>query len=469
MLIFAQDTAEKHKKLGKIQMKSKKIKEPSNDLFLQRLDLMCDPRQDLIKLSHVIPWDFFEAEFEGFYSTEGRPAKPIRLMVGLLLLKQLENLSDERVCEAWRRDCYMQYFCGEEFFRWEQPCTPSELVHFRHRIGEKGVEKIFEASVNLHRDAIEKEDEVVADTTVQEANVTYPTDTKMRRKIIEKMWSMGEEAGVKWKRSYVRTVPRLLATLRTRSNRTKKNRRKAEKKLKTLGGSLIREFRRKASSGWLTIYREDLELFEKVLKQGRTDKGKIYSLHDPEVLCIAKGKAHKKYEFGRKASVVVTAKSGVIVGAKSFEENLYDGDTLEPALLQVRGITGKWPRNCLVDKGYRGRPQVVDTKIELPKPIPKSLTSYAKAKERKRKGRRSAIEPVIGHLKSDFRMARCFLKGALGASQNVMLAAAAWNLRKWVLLVLIWRLVQSLRIPMVRPSIPGNRVRTHPFSPLASF
>ena len=444
-------------------MKSKKQKDPTNDLFLQRLDFMCDPRQALVKLAEVLPWDYFEKEFEGLYSEEGRPAKPIRLMVGVLLLKQLENLSDERVCEAWRRDPYMQYFCGEEFFRWNQPCDPTDLIYFRKRLGEEGVEKIFAASVNLHQQSIEKEDEVVADTTVQEANVTYPTDTKMRRKIIERMWKMGEEAGVKWSRSYVRTVPKLLATLRTRSNRMVKNRRKAEKRLKTLGGRLIREFRRRASSGWLTVYREDLELFEKVLKQGRTDKGKIYSLHDPEVLCIAKGKAHKKYvprnavtteakrQFGRKASVVMLAKSGVIVGAKSFKENLYDGDTLDPALWQVRRITGKWPRNCLVDKGYRGRPEVVDTKIELPRPIPKSLTTYEKAKERKRRGRRSAIEPVIGHLKSDFRMARCFLKGAFGASMNLMLAAAAWNLRKWVLFVFIWRLVQKLKRAYVPP------------------
>jgi len=433
-------------------MKSKKKKQPTNDLFLQRLDDMCDPRQGLVKLSHVIPWDYFEKEFEGLYSKVGRPAKPIRLMVGLLLLKQLENLSDERVCEAWRRDCYMQYFCGEEFFRWEAPCDPTELVYFRDRLGEKGVEKIFAMSVKLHEGSVEKEDEVVADTTVQEANVTYPTDIKLRRKIIENLWKMGDEAGVQWNRSYVRTVPKLLATLRTRSNRMMRPRRKAEKRLKTLAGRLIREFRRKASSGWNLIYEKDLALFEQVLGQARTDKGKIYSLHDPTVQCIAKGKAHKKYEFGRKASVVMLAQSGVIVGAQSHEENLYDGDTLDSALLQVKKITGKWPRKCLADLGYRGRPEVADTKIELPKSLPKTLTPYQRAKERRRRARRSAIEPVIGHLKSDYRMARCFLRGSLGASQNVMLAATAWNLRKWVLFVLIYGLIQRIKKSLVNVS-----------------
>lgn len=460
MLKIDQNYGVKRKKLIEVVMKPQKKKKEGNDLFLQRLDLMLDQRNELYRMAHALDWEFFEGCFEAMYSEQGRPAHPIRLMVGLLLLKQLKNLSDEEVCAAWKENPYMQYFCGEEFFRWEQPCAPSDLVYFRKRIGEGGVEKILQATVNLHREKVEQEQEVVADTTVQEANVTYPTDTKLRRKVIEKMWKLGEEAGVKWDHSYVRVVPKLLRVLRTRSNRLKKQRRKAERKLKTLAGRLIREYERKASPGWKLILREELDLYKQVLAQKRHDRNKVYSLHDPGVNCIAKGKAHKKYEFGRKGSVVMLRDSGVIVGAKSFEENLYDGDTLDAALWQVKQITGKSPESCLVDLGYRGRPQVMDTRIEMPKPISKNLSPYHRKKERMRRARRSAIEPVIGHLKNDYRMARCFLKGTMGADQNIMLAAAAWNLRKWVLFGVILNLVQNLlRQSQPHPLIPDQSIK----------
>jgi IS5 family transposase len=130
-------------------------------MFQQDLELLLDPREGLVKLARRIPWEVFEEAFSGYYSEVGRPAKPVRQMVGLLLLKQLKNLSDERVCEEWRQNPYFQYFCRERFFQWGFPCDPSELVHSRKRIGEEGVEKIFTVSVELHRDKIEKEDELV--------------------------------------------------------------------------------------------------------------------------------------------------------------------------------------------------------------------------------------------------------------------------------------------------------------------
>lgn len=422
---------------------------------------MLDQRQGLYKLANVLDWTKFDEAFEGLYSERGRPGLPIRRMVGLLLLKQVMNLSDERVCELWQQNPYMQYFCGEKHFQWALPCDPSELVYFRGRIGREGMETILKATVELHRDKVEKETEVVADTTVQEADVTYPTDVKLRRKIIEKMWKMGEEEGVKWDHSYTRTVPKILAILRTRSNSMVKARRKAKKKLKTIAGRLIREFERKASPAVELLRREELELFKKVLAQKRTDTDKIYSLHDPTVRCIAKGKAHKKYEFGRKASVVMLRDSGVIVGATSFEDNLYDGDTLYESLWQVSRVTGSFPESCLVDRGYKGRARVEDTEIVHPKTLPKSLTGRRRKEERKRRARRSAIEPVIGHLKSDFRMARCFLHGAKGAENNLLMAAAAWNLRKWILFVPIFLrnrlLVETLIHRLYRESVQRLR------------
>ena len=413
-------------------MKPKPRSKESAHLFQQDLEHLLDQRQPLYKLAKRLPWSELEKAFESYYSKIGRPALPTRLMAGLLLLKQLENLSDERVCQAWQRDPYMQYFCGERYFQWKLPCEPSELVHFRGRMGQEGVETILKMTVELHADKVDKEKELVADTTVQEANVKFPTDTRLHVNCIEKLWRMGEVAAVSWRRSYVRTVPTLLARLRTRSNRLVKERKKCRRKIKTIAGRLLRDFKRNVGLSGELCYAEDLKLIKRVLGQKRRDKNKIYSLHDPEVLCIAKGKAHKKYEFGRKASVTMLRDSGVIVSAVSFKDNRYDGDTLKPALEQVSEMTGKSFESVLVDKGYRGIKNVAGVGVVIPAKISKKLSYYHQKKRRKRNARRAAIEPVIGHLKSDHRMARCFLKGASGAGLNLALAAAAWNLKKWI-------------------------------------
>lgn len=413
-------------------MKPKSRKSESAELFQQDLEHLLDQRQPLYKLANHLPWDELSGLLECYYSDIGRPALPIRLLAGLLLLKQLENLSDERVCEAWQRDPYMQYFCGERYFQWKLPCEPSELVHFRKRIGEGGVEKILRMTVQLHGSKVLEESELVADTTVQEANVHFPTDTRLHVDCIERLWRMGEREGMSWRRSYVRTVPGLLARLRTRSNRLVKDRKKCRRQIKTIAGRLLRDFKRTVGSTAEALYGQELDLIERVLRQKRHDKNKVYSLHDPGVLCIAKGKAHKQYEFGRKASVTMLRDSAVIVSAVSFKENLYDGDTLAPALEQAYQMTGKTFESVLVDKGYRGRKNVGATAVVIPGKINKRLSAYHRTKQRKRNARRAAIEPVIGHLKSDYRMARCFLKGALGAGVNLMLAAAAWNVKKWL-------------------------------------
>jgi IS5 family transposase len=440
--LFDEETRKNPEKLIETMKSNKHSKEGEKGLFEQDLEHLLDQRHELYKLGNTIPWERFEVAFDGFYSDTGRPAKAIRQMVGLLLVKQLKNVSDEEVCRLWRDSPYVQYFCGEQFFQWGQPCNPSDLVHFRNRIGEKGVEEIFKATVYLHREKIENEDEVVVDTTVQEANVTHPTDIKLRRKIIEKMWKLGEDLGIKWDPSYKRKVPHLLYILRTRSNRLVKDRRKAEKKVKTYAGRLIREFERKADRIWIKAYEEELDLYKRVLSQKRHDKNKVYSLHDPSVLCIGKGKAHKKWEFGRKASVAMTRDSGVIVGAVSFEDNIWDGDTLDMTLIQAKSVSENDFKSALVDRGYQGKSEVSGVEIYAPHRRKKTSSYYRKRKDRIRFARRAAIEPVIclaceavrrrRHLKNDFRMARCFLKGALGASQNLMLAAAAWNLKKWI-------------------------------------
>ncbi|MBC7745210.1 MAG: transposase [Flavobacterium sp.] len=145
--------------------------------------------------------------------------------------------------------------------------------------------------------------------------------------------------------------------------------------------------------------------------------------------CISKGKEHKKYEFGKKASIVYTQNTGVTVGAFSFR-NEYDGHKLETSLEQHEKLMGKRAKTATADRVYRGKAQIGGTEISVSKPFDKKLSKYKQSKLRKSFKRRAAIEPYIGHLKSDQRLGRNFYKGTIGDSINVMLAAAAYNFKR---------------------------------------
>ena len=398
----------------------------------QYLEDLLNPKIALYKLANAIPWSVFDDEFIGLYSNKGRTAKPIRLMVGLLILKQVENLSDEVVVERWVQNPYYQYFCGEKEFQWGFPCDPSDLVYFRKRIGAKGCEKILEVSIKLHgRKALEKE--VLVDTTVQEKNITFPTDSKLHRKIAEQCVKIAKREGIKLRRTYKRTLPVLTKAQHNRTHpKRRKSARKAARKLKTIAGALVRELERKFNDSQAMAYSSKLQLFNKVIKQKRNDKEKIYSLHELEVSCIGKGKENKKYEFGQKASIAKTRNSGIIVGALSLANAPYDGHTLPEVLVQIETLTGRRPKDCTVDRGYKGCKTVGDTTIHMPGAPKARASAYKKSKERQRFRKRAGIEPVIGHLKSDFRMKRNFLKGLIGDEINVLLASAAFNFKKWL-------------------------------------
>ena len=400
----------------------------------------CDPRQPLVKLAREINWQVFEESFGEYYSDQGRPAKPIRLMVGLLLLKQLENLSDEALVERWVQNPYYQYFCGLEQFQWEAPCDPSDLVYFRRRLGEEGASVILAVSAHLHKDH-GQEREIVVDTTVQEKNITHPTDTKLARKIIQRCWKLADQRGVQLRRRYRKEVRRHLMAQRWRQHpRRQKVARQGVRKLKTIAGRLIRELERKLPPTVREAQRENFALYRRVLRQQTKDTDKIYSLHEPQVYCVAKGKEHKQYEFGSKASVAMTRTHGVIVAAVAHPENIYDGHTLPEVLGLAEAVMGRRPTKAIVDRGYRGRREVEGTKVLVPERPPANQSRSQTAKMRERFRRRAAIEPVISHLKHDYRLLRCFLKGQLGDALNLMLAAAAWNLKKWMRAVLFWLL-----------------------------
>lgn len=397
--------------------------------FFFSLEDTLDQKHPLYILSNKVNWQTFENEFKSLYcENNGRPAKPIRMMVGLLILKHIRNISDESVVEQWSENLYYQYFCGQQEFTSTAPCNASELVHFRNRIGEKGIELIFQESIRINGND-SNDDQVSIDTTVQEKNITFPTDSKLHKKIIKKCEKIAKKEHLSVRQTYTRILKKLSVDQRFRNHpKTKIKARKADKKVKTIAGRLVRELERNLPPS--SIYQIDIELFKQILSQKKDSKSKIYSLHEPYTNCISKGKEHKKYEFGNKASFVYTQITGVIVGAMGFR-NEFDGHTLEPALEQTTKLVGKAPKTAAVDRGYRGRQQIGETKILIPKPFNnKTQTKYQQKKLKQTHKKRAAIEPIIGHLKTDHRLGRNFYKGIIGDNINIMLAAAAFNFKR---------------------------------------
>jgi IS5 family transposase len=420
-----------------------------------------DQKHSLYLLANRIDWTVFEKAFSKHYSsTQGKPAKPIRLMVSLLILKQLRNLSDESMVEQWSENSYYQYFSGEQTFTPKQPCVATELVEFRKRIGAEGIELIFKESIRINgKDA--DEDTLSGDTTVQEKNITYPTDDKLYKKIINKCQSIASDEKIVLRQSYSQTVKKLSIVQRMRRNKGGMAKaRKAGKKIKTIAGRLVRELGRKLPANAISKHDMSLSLFGKVLAQKRADTDKIYSLHEPQVKCYTKGKEHKKFEFGSKASFLITQKSGVIVGALNFTETLHDSKTLPQVLEQYERLNGKQAKEVYLDRGYQGPKQIKDTKLHTPRPD-KQITPTRRNKHK----RRAAIEPVIGHLKHDYRMIRNYLNGSVGDAINVLLSAAAMNFKRVMNLwrteaTKSWLLIYNFILGIYWTFIPLNRKPT---------
>ena len=430
------------------------------ELFRPLLTDMINKNHPLALLADAIDWHYFEKEFISLYSTVGQSGVPIRLMVGCLMLKHLYNLGDETLAKAWIENPYMQYFCGMRCFEHTFPFDPSDFCHFRKRIGEDGFEKIFSYSVKIHgKEATGKSSSWhLSDTTVQENNTTFPTDAKLCKKVIDKCNKISKTQNIKLRRSYTRESKQLLRdTYNSNHPKRSKQAKKARKRLRTIANIQLRDLERKMTPFQRTDFQESLALFKRAVNQEKNDKDKIYSLHKPFTKCIAKGKAHKPYEFGNKAGIITTGKPGrkIITAAKAFVENLFDGHTIDPLLNQMENNNLILPKEIIYDRGGKGKSEIRGVKILTPDKGKKTDTPYQKQRKRKKFRSRAGIEPIIGHLKTDFRLAQNYLHDECGIQINLFMAATAWNLKKFMEILvekigqLFWNIFSPCKITSV--------------------
>jgi IS5 family transposase len=401
-------------------------------LFGSRLEDLLDSTHPLYVLAGSINWQRFEDKFGvHFAESSGRPALPTRLVVGLEYLKYTFNESDESVVSKFVENPYWQFFCGLEHFTHKFPCHPTSLVKWRSRVGFKGCEDMLAETLEVAKRSElatqESLSEVNIDTTVQPKAIAYPRDSRLldtaRRAIVR---HAGKE-GIKLKQTYVRLGRKaLLSHARAMHKGEKKLAKRQLKKLRTYLGRVLRDFERKLTEKSAATIRL-LGIVGKILVQKTNSKNKIYSVHAPEVVCIAKGKARVKYEFGSKVSVSTAVKGSWVVGVNSFESAPFDGHTIPDVLCQIKSITGSYPKAAYCDRGYQGSAgYIYSTHVYVQGKSSKNASDSVK----KKLHRRARIEPVIGHMKDGHRLGRNFLSGTNGDQINSVMAGCGFNLRK---------------------------------------
>ena len=421
-----------------------------NDLFRARLDQIVDMSHPLARLAATIDWRFLEERFGAVYSDKpGHPPLPTRLMAGLSILKHTHNLSDEDLSARWVENPYFQLFCGEEFFVHKAPFDRSSLTRWRQRMGEEKLVALIQESLNTatRTGAAKPSDfsKAIVDTTVQPKAVAFPTDVKLMHRARERLVRLAQKHGVRLRQSYARVGKRaLMAYQRYAHAKQFRRANRALRSVRTYLGRVLRDIVRKTKgdAGLRRIFAEPLSLAFRVRHQRQNQRGrKVYSLHAPEVECIGKGKAHRPYEFGVKVSVATTlnrSKGGQFIAhVKALPGNPYDGHTLETVIPEIETQIGASLARIVADRGYRGNNAPPDHKMKVYISGQKrGLTEAIKRDLR----RRSAVEPVIGHAKSEHRMGRNFLKGTEGDAANAVLAAAGYNFRRLLAwLAALWR------------------------------
>ena len=408
---------------------------PNNQphLFRSSLEAMLNDKHPLYKLANSIDWQSIDKELSSCYCPDmGRPGNATRLMVGLHYLKHAYNESDESIIARWVENPYWQYFCGYEYMQHDFPIHPTSMVKWRNRVGADRMELLLAETLSTaergrHMKA-NQASKIIVDTTVQEKAISYPTDARLYCKAIRRLAKLAKRRQINLRQSYVRVSKRTFFQ-QSRYARARQYKRAARqtRKLKTYLGRLIRDIERKMTDPDNELCTM-LDRTKQIHTQRRKDKGKLYSLDAPEVECISKGKAHKRYEFGCKVSLSVTNKGNWITSAAALHGNPFDGHTLDETISRSEKISGVKVTEAYVDRGYSGHDYVGDAQIYKQGGRLKRLTRAVKRKLK----RRGAIEPTIGHLKTDNRMSRNFLKGAEGDRINAILAAAGYNMRKLI-------------------------------------
>jgi len=434
----------------------------SSDLFRARLDQIINMKHELTQLAGEIDWDWIDREIAPLYSDKGRPGIETRFAIGLLLLKHIYGLSDEAVCERWVYDPYFQHFTGEEFFQHEFPHERSDLSHWRKRLGDK-LELLLAESLRVAHEAgaLRTRDikRVTADTTVQPKNVTFPTDAKLLHAAIKGIVRLAKKHGVRLRQSYLR-VAKHAAMMAGRYAHAKQFKRHHGqlRLLRTRLGRVIRDVRRKIAGRpeIEATFEKPLARADQIRSQQQRQRGwKLYSFHAPEVECIGKGKASAPYEFGVKASIVTTnarAPGGqFVLHAKALPGNPYDGHTLGAVIEDTERLTGCAIERAYVDKGYRGHDTENPHRVFI-SGQKRGVFGLIKRELR----RRSAIEAVIGHMKAEGHLGRCYLKGREGDAGNVILTAVGYNLRlvlAWLRILLRLFLIALCRLLAIPPTI----------------
>jgi IS5 family transposase len=431
------------------------------DLFRSRLDAIINMQHQLVKLARTVNWSHIEKVCGSVYADGrgGQPPLATRLMAGLQILKFTFDLSDEELCDRWIENPYFQFFCGQEFFLHELPFERSSMTRWRQRMGEDKIKSLLQESLSaaVVTKAMAPEDlsEVIVDTTVQPKAVMFPTDAKLINRAREKLVKLAKVHGLNVRQAYSKVGKLALIKQQRYAHAKQFNRAKKQlRKLRTYLGRTIRDIGRQIADkpALHDAFKRPLFLAERVLSQKpRQDKNtegrKVYSLHAPEVECIGKGKAHASYEFGVKASVATTlhrSKGGQFaIHAAALPGNPYDGHTLKDLIPDMEALIGNEIKKILTDAGYRGHNAPDSHTFRVFTAGQKRGVSPAMKKQMKR---RSAIEPVIGHIKNEHRLGRCHLAHSQGDKINAVLAAAGYNFRlilNWLrnLLYLFWALI----------------------------
>ncbi len=438
----------------------------TDDFFRARLDSMIDMRHPLAVLSTRMPWAEIEASLAPAFahkdragkvldgadlfgatteivgagvSARGRRRLPIRLMVALLYLKHAFNLSDEELVARWSENVQWQFFSGMAYYEPRLPCDHTQIGRFGRLLGEAGVEQLLKTTIEaaVAMKVIKKTEfeRVIVDTTVQEKAIAHPVDSRLLEIARHKVASAAKRAGVAVKQTLAKEGKQLRRKAGGYAHAKQfKRLARTVKRQRTILGRLLREVRRKMG-GLADEARSRLDTWvqraERIHRQRPHDKNKLYALHAPEAECISKGKARKPYEFGVKVSLAVTHQHGLMVGARSFPGNPYDGHTLAAQIEQTNNLLqdiGAKPTTVIADLAYRGVDKDLTPVQVIHRGKAKSLTPLQKSWLR----RRQAIEPAIGHAKADHRMDRCWLKGAEGDALHAVLCAAGFNIR-WLL------------------------------------